>query len=77
VASSVSFPNTPESDAMAEVWNDVTVVIDENDRSQDEVVRVLASDPYRAIEMVRDMSEDAFQALDRLPVAPDRVRPKP
>ena len=59
-----SFPNTPESDRQTHVLIDVNV---RRQNKSEETVRLYATDPGDAISKIRDMSDQEFLALTRVP----------
>ena len=58
-----SFPNTPESDLQPTVAHDVNMRLADGTT---EVVRLHAADPGEAIDKIKSMSDQAYQALPRV-----------
>lgn len=63
ISSSTSFPNTPESDRRPSVYHDVDVKLLDGST---ETVRLMATDPFDAVEKVRNMPDATFLGLKRI-----------
>lgn len=74
VSARTSFANTPESDQLARVMHDVTVSLAE---STVEVVRISATDPGEAIDIVGRIPSAEYLALPRIPDVDAEPNPTP
>jgi len=61
-----SGPNTPESDSQRVVMHDVTVDVDRAGVKSTETVQVLSEAPDDAIRSVNRMSNESYEALQRV-----------